>query len=115
MKQKHNDAMKRAVGVCQNRDCRKDGPTRGVVKEGFEMCFDWSHRDQATKARDKNGKTISIGNMCSDAMRDDDWKAKLEHEISFCDLECRDCHHEFTHRKRSLDGDFFPKIWVVVI
>ena len=53
--------------------------------------------------------------MCNDTKRDDDWKAKLEHEISFCDLECRDCHHEFTHRKRSLDGDFFPKIWVVVI
>ena len=65
------------------------------------MCFDWSHLDQATKARAKNGKTIGIAQMCNDTKRDDDWKAKLQHEISLCDLECKNCHHEFTRRKRS--------------
>ena len=100
MKMEYNDEMKRQVGKCQNPNCKKDGPTKGIVEEGYEMCFDWNHLNQQAKARDENGKPISICDMCNDCKRDPDWKEKLDHERRGCELLCRNCHHEYTHRER---------------
>ena len=102
LKMRYVDAIKGGIGKCQNPNCEFDGPTDGLVLEGYEMCFDFNHLDMTTKAVDaKTGKPRGIAVMVHDTKRMPEhvWKAEIDADIAKCRLECKNCHHEETWGK----------------
>ena len=85
------DSLKLQVGLCENRDCLRDGPGNGRCVAGFEVCYDWEHTNAAVKG-------ACISEMCSNlsqTMPLEEWKRKVRDELERgdCRLLCRNCHH----------------------
>ena len=89
------DAMKRAIGRCENKDCRMDGKCKGRCIEGYEVCFDWDHVIEHLKG-------MSISKMCSRLsfkLSLEEFMDKVKEELDRCEcrLLCSNCHHLKTH------------------
>lgn len=100
----YNDALKHAVGGCENPSCRRDGKSSssGGIDPGTEVCFEWNHLDKETKPVDKPGDPRTVRAVCGSAKRlpEEDWKARIDADRSKCELLCVNCHFEHTNRKR---------------
>jgi hypothetical protein len=46
-----SDEVKRRIGRCANPNCPGDGLAKGLCTRGFESCFEFHHRVEATKGR----------------------------------------------------------------
>ena len=85
------DERKRAVGRCENRNCRRDGPGGGKCVAGVEQAFDWEHTNAKRKRK-------SISDLCRTLptnMPEAKWKGKINDELKrgACKLLCKNCHH----------------------
>jgi hypothetical protein len=85
------DELKRAVGRCENRECRRDGPGNGKCVAGVEQAFDWEHTNAKRKRK-------SISNLCAHLpanMPEAKWKEAINDELKRgdCKLLCKNCHH----------------------
>jgi hypothetical protein len=91
----YNDELKRAVGQCENLDCRRDGPGNGKCVVGVEVCFDWEH----TKPHKKRKGIGWLCNQLPATMSESKWKGKINRELKRgeCKLLCKNCHNLKTH------------------
>ena len=87
----YNDSLKRAIGMCENLDCPRDGPGGGKCVAGVEPAFDWEHVNAAAK---DEGISMLCQNLPA-AMPEADWKAAIHAELKRgkCRLLCANCHH----------------------
>jgi hypothetical protein len=51
-KRELSDKVKRRIGRCANPNCPRDGLAKGLCTRGFESCFEFHHRVEATKGRE---------------------------------------------------------------
>ena len=86
------DHIKRQIGKCENLDCPQDGPTRSLVVEGMEQCFDWDHIDETAK-------TSRVSALCCTHQKLPNWRELIDTEISKCKLLCKNCHHLKTNNE----------------
>ena len=89
------DAMKRAIGRCENKNCRMDGKCKGRCIEGYEVCFDWDHVIEHLKG-------MGISKMCqkvSFKLSLEEFMDRVKEELDKCEcrLLCANCHHLKTH------------------
>ena len=95
-KQQHVEKRKRAIGCCKR--CKRSDV------EGKEWCFDFDHRDEATKliGRDtlagEAGGVAGLVHNCSNAAVLYLIKPILDAEMDKCDLLCSNCHHRKTNK-----------------
>ena len=102
------DAMKRAIGRCENKNCSMDGKCKGRCIEGYEVCFDWDHVIEHLKK-------LSISEMCSNLsfkLPLEEFMDKVKEELDKCEcrLLCANCHHLKTHYGYKPVYDTFAKI-----
>ena len=102
------DAMKRAIGRCENKNCPMDGKCKGRCTEGYEVCFDWDHVIEHLKE-------MSISEMCqrlSVKLSIEEFMDKVKEELDRCEcrLLCANCHHLKTHYDYEPVYDTFAKI-----
>ena len=89
------DAMKRAIGRCENKNCPMDGKCKGRCIEGHEVCFDWDHVIEHLKG-------MGISEMCyrlSFKLSLEKFMDKVKQELDKCKcrLLCANCHQLKTH------------------
>tara|TARA_B100000963_G_C22403469_1_gene569926 strand:- start:205 stop:780 length:576 start_codon:yes stop_codon:yes gene_type:complete len=106
------NARKRRVGACEFPGCGRK------VEPGIERCFDWDHRDPATKITHasrpdlipKSQKGGVVGLVHNDAKHValEFIEPVLEAEMDKCDLLCRNCHGSRKESKRGRWDASFP-------
>ena len=84
-KRDYVNGLKRAVGICERRDCPRDGPSGGECTEGFEQCYDWDHIVEQDKGR-------GISDICHDRYCFATSKPEIDAERAKCRLLCSNCH-----------------------
>ena len=84
-KRAYVNALKRAIGGCERRDCPHDGPNGGACDEGFEACFDWDHQDELQK-------TVSVSKLACKNQSLAKSKPLIDAEVRKCRLLCHNCH-----------------------
>jgi hypothetical protein len=89
-KRELSDKVKRRIGRCANPECPQDGLAKGVCTRGFEPCFEFHHRVEATKGR-------GISDIINDRRCLKTALKELRIEWPKTCMLCANCHHEVTH------------------
>jgi hypothetical protein len=85
--QAYVDAYKREVGYCQHPSCPRDGPNKGKIEKGYEVCSDFDHIERAKKL-------AAISKIVNSGLPLKTTQPLLDAELVGTRVLCRNCHAE---------------------